>query len=77
MELDIHKDKKIICIWLPRSEADYEPSAFVRAVFSEYKKLRYSVAILKSGIEDLTELTADLLKYNRRLMAKRELSTLS
>lgn len=77
MDIDIHKDKKIICIWLPRSEADYEPSAFVRAVFSEYKRLRYSVAILKSGTEDLKELTAALLIHNRRLMAEREVSTLS
>lgn len=77
MELDIHKDKKLICIWLPKSEADYEPSSFVRAVFSEYKRLGYSVAILKSGTEDLTELTTALLKHNRFLMAKRELSTLS
>ena len=76
MDLDIHKDKKLICIWLPKSDADNDPSVFLRAVFSEYKKVGYSVAIFNSGTEDLKELTAALLIHNRLLMAKRELSTL-
>lgn len=73
MDVNIHKEKKIICIWLPKSEADYEPSIFLRALFERYKQMHYSIVIFKSGMEDLKKLTGELLLHNRRRFAEREL----
>ena len=73
MEINIRDEQKIVEIWLNRAERDdpglAEP---LRRIYAEYKPRNYTVAVFKSGEDDLFELTSGLLTTNQRKLAERE-----
>ena len=73
MEINIRDEQKIVEIWLSRAERD-DPglSDTLRKISAEYGPRKYTVAVFKSGEEDLFELTSGLLLSNRRKLAERE-----
>lgn len=73
MEIKIREDKKIIEIWSSRAERDDpEVSDTLRKICAEYGTRKYTVAVFKSGEDNLIELTSSLLLSNRHKLAERE-----
>ena len=73
MEINIRDDQKIIEIWLSKAERDGPSlSNTLRKLCVEYGPRKYTVAVFKSGEEDLCDLTSGLLLSNRRKLAERE-----
>ena len=73
MQIDVHENKKMVCVWLTREEsADEALKERLKPLYAECKQKKYTVAVYQSGKEDLPDLTSVLLKYNRRLTAERE-----
>ena len=73
MQIDVFEEKKLVCVWLTREEsADAETPDGLKPLYARYAKQHYTVAVYRSGQEDLAELTGALLRYNRKLFAQRE-----
>lgn len=71
--MEIREQSKIVELWLTREERD--DSAFresLKPIYQEYKDQNYLVAVFLSGEEDLYQQTRDLLLYNRRRLAEKE-----
>ena len=76
MQIDIHREQKIVCIWLTRKESsEYknEKSPILTPLFEGYRKRKYHIAVFMSGPGDLYDSMFGLLLYNRRKMAEKEL----
>lgn len=73
LEINVHDDRKIVEIWLDRSEqADTQLHETLRPLYQEYGGKKYTVAVFQSGKEDLYEQTQQLLLYNRNRAAELE-----
>lgn len=73
MQIDVHEDKKLVCVWLANDEsADAATEERLKLLYEKYKQKKYTVAVYRSGGQDLAELTGALLRYNRKLFARRE-----
>ena len=73
MQIDIHPEKKLVCIWLTKAEsADASTQEQLGPLYDRFRKQKFLVAVFRSGGQDLTELTSELLRYNRKLFAERE-----
>lgn len=74
MQIDVHNDKKMVCIWLSHKEADQmdKTDEHLKPLYEKCKKLKYRIALFQSGHEDAFELIIELFKYNRKLSAERE-----
>ena len=73
MRMEIRDESKIVELWLTREEKD--DHAFwesLKPIYQEYKEQKYLVAVFLSGEEDLYQQTRDLLLYNRRRQAEKE-----
>ena len=73
MRMEIREQSKIVELWLTREERD--DSAFresLKPIYQQYKDQNYLVAVFLSGEEDLYQQTRDLLLYNRRRLAEKE-----
>ena len=73
MRMEIRDESKIVELWLTREEKD--DLAFwesLKPIYQEYKEQKYVVAVFLSGEEDLYQQTRDLLLYNRRRQAEKE-----
>ena len=73
MRMEIRDESKIVELWLTREERD--DSAFresLKPIYQQYKDQNYLVAVFLSGEEDLYQQTRDLLLYNRRRLAEKE-----
>ena len=73
MRMEIRDESKIVELWLTREEKD--DLAFwesLKPIYQEYKEQKYLVAVFLSGEEDLYQQTRDLLLYNRRRQAEKE-----
>ena len=73
MRMEIRDESKIVELWLTREEKD--DLAFwesLKPICQEYKEQKYLVAVFLSGEEDLYQQTRDLLLYNRRRQAEKE-----
>ena len=71
--MEIREQNKIVELWLTREERD--DSAFresLKPIHQQYKDQNYLVAVFLSGEEDLYQQTRDLLLYNRRRLAEKE-----
>ena len=71
--MEIRDESKIVELWLTREEKD--DLAFwesLKPIYQEYKEHKYLVAVFLSGEEDLYQQTRDLLLYNRRRQAEKE-----
>ena len=67
------KKNKIVELWLTREEK--EDAAFresLKPLYQQYKAQNYLVAVFLSGEADLYQQTRDLLLYNRRRQAEKE-----
>ena len=73
MRMEIREQNKIVELWLTRKERDNP--AFresLKPIYQQYKDQNYLVAAFLSGEEDLYQQTRDLLLYNRRRLAEKE-----
>ena len=73
MQIDVHEDKKLVCVWLTKDESvDTAVDKKLKPLYERYRQNKYTVAVCRSGNQDLAELTGALLRYNRKLFAKQE-----
>ena len=73
MQIQVHEDKRIVCVWLTKDESsDAATPAQIKNVIAQFRSKKCLVAVFRSGTQELTESTQELLRYNRRLIAKRE-----
>lgn len=73
VEMNVHDDQKMVDIWLTNTEKnDPEIRQSLQDIYKEYQKKNYLVAVFESGGQDLYQNTLDLLRYNRRRSAERE-----
>ena len=73
MQIQVHEDKKIVCVWLTKDESsDAATPAQIKDIIAQFQPKKYLVVIFRSGTQELTESTQELLRYNRRLTAERE-----
>ena len=73
MQIDLHEDKKLVCVWLTKNEsADAATLRGLKPLYEKYKKQKYTVAVYHSGRQELPELIGALIRYNRKLFAERE-----
>ena len=82
MEIKVDPQQKFVEVWQTR--ADQDDAALqtqLKAMYADWKKKGYLVAVYRSGEEDLYAATRDLLAYNKRRTAemavRRENTTLS
>ena len=70
---EVFEKKKLVCIWLTVSESD-DPAvqALLKPIYQKQKAKKYTVVVFRSGKGELCGLTSELLRYNRRLFAERE-----
>ena len=73
MRMEIRDESKIVELWLTREERD-DPAfrESLKPIYQQYKDQKYLVAVFLSGEEDLYQQTRDLLLYNRRRQAEKE-----
>ena len=71
--MEIREQSKIVELWLTRGERD-DPAfrESLKPIYQQYKDQKYLVAVFLSGDEDLYQQTRDLLLYNRRRLAEKE-----
>ena len=73
MDMNVFDDKKIVEIWLTKTEKnDPELRAGLKDIFAEWKKEKYTVGVYESGGKDLYCSTRDLLIYNKKRLAELE-----
>ena len=73
MEMKVKDDVKIVEIWLSNAEKnDKQLRDSLQVVFDKYKKKKYMVAVFESGEKDLYQGTLELLAYNRKLSAQKQ-----
>lgn len=73
MERNVYKDSKIVEIWLDHNDQnDEQLNEKLERLYADYCNKKYTVAVFKSGKDDLYELTSQLLLYNRNYFAKAE-----
>ena len=72
--MEIREQSKIVAFWLTRGERD-DPAfrESLKPIYRQYKDQNYLVAVFLSGEEDLYQQTCDLLLYNRRRLAEKEI----
>ena len=73
MEMNVRDEQQLVEIWLTKAEKkDQELRAGLKDIYDMYKKKKYLVAVYASGEKDLYENVRDLLVYNKRRSAERE-----
>lgn len=73
LEINVNESSKIIEIWLTNAEKqDQELHEKLKPLYQEFEAKKFLVAVFESGQRDLAEATSDLLCYNRRRSAERE-----
>lgn len=73
LEMHIRDDKKLVEIWLNSEEKrDTQLRERLKDVYAQFKAQKYLVAVYESGEGDLYQGTLDLLRYNKRRSAERE-----
>ena len=71
--MEVREQSRVVELWLTREERD-DPAfqESLKPIYQQYKNQNYLVAVFLSGEEDLYQQTRDLLLYNRRRLAERE-----
>lgn len=71
--MEVREQSKIVELWLTREERD-DPAfrESLKPIYQQYRDQKYLVAVFLSGEEDLYQQTRDLLLYNRRRLAEKE-----
>ena len=72
MQTIVHDNRGLVEVWLTNEEKkDPSVQEQLQAMYGEYKKKKYMVAVFYSGEEDLYENIRALLSYNKRRSAER------
>ncbi|SCI13238.1 Uncharacterised protein [uncultured Flavonifractor sp.] len=71
--MEVREQSKIVELWLTRAERD-DPAfrESLKPIYQQYKAQNYLVAVFLSGEEELYQQTRDLLFYNRRRLAEKQ-----
>ena len=73
MEMNVKDDKQIVEIWLSNAEKnDRQLRDSLQVIYDKYRKKKYMVAVFESGSKDLYQGTLDILAYNRKLSAQKQ-----
>lgn len=73
MEMNVMDDKKLVTVWLTNADQkNLRVEAALQDIYREYEEKKYFVTVFKSGRENLYDCTLDLLRYNRKRSAERE-----
>ena len=73
MEINTNHDKKMVTIWLTNAEkTDLRIRGELQQIYDNYRTKKYLVAVFESGNGDLYENTRDLLLFNRKRLAEKE-----
>ena len=73
MEVNVHKEDKIVAVWLTRAESqDKELQKRLAPYYQQFKEHGYKVAVFHSGEGDLIAGTVELLRHNMRVFALAE-----
>lgn len=73
MHMHVQKERKLVELWLTRTEkndAAFQES--LKPIYQQYKAQNYLIAVFLSGESDPYQQTRDLLLYNRRRLAEQE-----
>lgn len=74
LHMQINENSKIVELWLTRAEKeDAAVQESLKPIYQKYKEQKYLVAVFLSGEEELYPQTRDLLLYNRRRQAEKEI----
>lgn len=74
MEIHVCDEHKLIDIWLTNAEKNNARLInALKPLYQTYQKLNYTVAVFKSGTQDLYTQTSDLLCHNRKRLAELEI----
>ena len=71
--MEVREQSKIVELWLTRAERD-DPAfrESLKPIYQQYKAQNYLVAVFLSGEEELYQQTRELLFYNRRRLAEKQ-----
>lgn len=73
MEICVNDKSKLVETWLTSGEKQStQLSEQLTPIYREYKEKKYLVTVFQSGERNLCDTTADLLCYNRKRLAQRE-----
>lgn len=73
MEINVRDDSKIVEIWLTNTEKrDSALRESLKPLYAKYAQQKYLVAVFLSGERELADATSDLLCYNRKRLAEKE-----
>lgn len=73
MRMDVKEHSKVVELWLTRDETnDQQFLDSLKPLYRQYQAQHYLVAVFCSGGEDLYQQTRDLLLYNRRRSAEKQ-----
>jgi len=71
--MNVKDDVQIVEIWLSNAEKnDKQLRDRLQLIYDKYRKKKYMVAVFESGEKDLYQGTLDLLAYNRKLSAQKQ-----
>lgn len=74
MKIEVNDINKTVFFWLTKTEQeDPELRESLKPTYIKYKEKKYTVAVFFSGSGDLFAGTRDLLLYNQKVSAKRDL----
>lgn len=74
MEIYVKEDKSLVEIWLTQVEnADTALRERLKPLYRQYAEKKYLVAVFCSGNQELSDMTSELLCYNRKRLAQLEL----
>lgn len=71
--MKVNEQSKIVELWLTNNEKE-DPlfRESLKPIYQQYTAQKYMVAVFLSGGEDLYQQTRDLLVYNQRRIAEKE-----
>ena len=73
MRMEVKEQSKVVELWLTREEKENKTFLdSLKPLYRQYKAQNYLVVVFLSGEEDLYQQTRDLLLYNRRRAAEKE-----
>ena len=72
MRMDVKEHSKVVELWLTRDETnDQQFLESLKPLYRQYQAQNFMVAVFYSGEEDLYRQTRELLLYNRRRLAEK------
>lgn len=75
MEINVNDERKMVEFWLSHDEqSDPVLLESLKPQYKKYADKKYLVAVFRSGKCDLCEATANLLCYNRKRLAQKEVA---